>query len=55
MDLCFGFCSLEFPIVVVDVNLRLFMLLAGDDVVCIHRFQNNGHSFFPYFIVKIGE
>jgi len=55
MDCCLGFGSSNFPVVVIDVNLRWFRFFAGDDVVCVHSFQNESHCFFPCFVVKIGE
>jgi len=55
MDHCLGFGGSDFPFVVVDVNLRWFRFFAGDDVVRVHSFQNEGQSFFPCLVVKIGE
>ena len=55
MDRCLSIGGSDFPFVIVNVNWWWFRFFAGDDVVYVHGFQNEGHSLFPWLVVKIGE
>jgi len=55
MNCCPGFGGTNFPVVVINVNGRWFRFFDGDNVVCVPSFQNQVHSFFPRFVVEIGE